>query len=185
AHRLGGNSLADTQVFGKIAGENAAKFAKEQPFHKVDYSFYDRVETQILSLFKRTDGPSPAALHEKLRNTMWDYVGIFRTEQGLKKALRELETIKKELSQMSLASSDTYYNTEWIRAMELINMVLMSEMIARSALIREESRGAHTRLDFPQTDNKNWLVILNTWKRNGEMYIEKSSLANVEIVPNI
>ncbi len=185
ANRLGGNSLADTQVFGKIAGENAAKFAKEQSLLKVNHKFYEQEETQIYSLLERNSGSSPTTLHNRLRDTMWDNVGIFRTEEGLKNALKELEAIKTALPRMTLASSNTYYNTEWIRAMELINMVLMSEMITRSALARKESRGAHTRLDFPQIDNKNWLVVLKTWKRNGEMLIEKISQANIEIAPKI
>lgn len=183
ANRLGGNSLADTQVFGKIAGENAAKFAKEQSLPKVDYMFFEREETHVHALFERNGGSSPTVLHDKLRDTMWDNVGIFRTGEGLQKALRELTIIKKELSRLSLTSFSTYYNTEWIRAMELQNMVIMSEMITRSALAREESRGAHTRLDFPQTDNKNWLVVLNTLKRNGQLFIAKKPLANIKSTP--
>jgi succinate dehydrogenase/fumarate reductase flavoprotein subunit len=105
---------------------------------------------------------------------MWDKVGIFRTGQQLQEAITEIERIKtQEIPKLYVTSKRTRYNHEWIKALEVENMVLTAEMIARAALMREESRGAHYRKDFPKTDNQNWFVNIIIKRERGEMAFKK------------
>jgi len=158
-NRLGGNALADTQVFGKIAGEHAAKYAQQAKRALIDFR---AVETEIQhaeTFLGRKDGIKPANVRINLAEMMWNKVGIFRIRNELQEAISILERMKKEeLPKLYIEDHSTRYNKERIEALEVENMVLVAEMVAKAAFMREESRGAHYRKDFPDTDNNNWLV---------------------------
>jgi len=173
-NRLGGNALADTQVFGRRAGENAAKHALKTALPPLDRKQIQREIRRAKSFLKRREGVRPVEIKTKLTSLMWDKVGIFRTGNEMKEAAAEIERIReKELPQLSVMDNKTRYNKEWIDALEVENLVTVAEMVTKAALMREESRGAHYRRDFPKTDNQNWLVNLLIGQENGKMTFKK------------
>jgi succinate dehydrogenase / fumarate reductase flavoprotein subunit len=149
ANRLGGNSLSDLLVFGKRAGLAAAKHAKETAAVNVDPAQIDAAEKYALAAFQRPKGESPYAIHRDLQTTMQSLVGIFRAREDLQKALVELGKLNERWTHTSVEGS-RMFNPGWHLALDLKSMMTISEAVARSALVREESRGAHSRIDFPE-----------------------------------
>jgi len=173
-NRLGGNALLDTQVFGRRAGENAAKHAKTNQSRPIDRKDVEKEIKGIESFKGREDGIRPVRIKSRLAELMWDKVGIFRTRSELQQAISEIERIQKaELPKLHVTGNGTRYNHEWIEAIEVENMILVADAIARAALMREESRGAHFRRDFPKTDNRNWFVNIMVKQENGKMSFNK------------
>jgi succinate dehydrogenase / fumarate reductase flavoprotein subunit len=155
ANRLGGNSLSDLLVFGKRAGEFAAEHARRVASHPaLNEDEIARVTRLSLAPFDRTEGENPYAVHEDLRRMMQVYVGIVRTEEDLKIALEELQKLRGRAAQV-MVGGNIQYNPGWHLALDLANMLDVSEAVARAALLRQESRGAHTREDFPDSE-ANW-----------------------------
>ena len=159
ANRLGGNALAETQVFGRRAGESAAINASKSKF-KLNSSFIDVLEDNIQKNFQDGDY-YPFELKEHLQNIMWNNVAIIRQEKGLNSALKAIERINKNSSTMKVPEGKGF-NRHLQDALELENMVLVAKVVARAALIREESRGSHYREDYPETNPK-WKksIVLN------------------------
>ena len=152
ANRLGGNSLSDLIVFGKRAGEGAAAYAKSRSGQgTIDPGQIDQAEKDALAPFQRADGPSPYEVHAKLQDTMQSLVGIFRVQEDLEAAIREIGRLRQEAARVRVTGSREF-NPGWHLAIDLQAMLTCSEAVARSALLRKESRGAHSRLDFPKTD---------------------------------
>ena len=151
ANRLGGNSLSDLVVFGRRAGAGAANYAKVTMSATIDESAIEAETRALLLPFERTAGESPYAVHQALQECMDKYVGIFRVHEDLELALRELEALKARARNVRVEGS-RMFNPGWHLARDLRNMLVVSEAIARSALLRKESRGAHSRLDFPNPD---------------------------------
>ena len=166
ANRLGGNSLSDLLVFGKRAGAAAAKHAKEVSSPSIDPAQIDQAERVALEPFQRPSGENPYAIHRDLQEIMQNLVGIFRTREDVTRALGELEKLKSRLVNVSVEGS-RMFNPGWHLALELKSMLTVSEGVARSALIREESRGAHSRIDFPNLDPA-WSTSNNIIQRGGE-----------------
>jgi succinate dehydrogenase / fumarate reductase flavoprotein subunit len=151
ANRLGGNSLSDLLVFGKRAGEFAAEYATRRPaFPTLNEDEIARVTQQALVPFDRAEGENPYAVHEDLRRMMQNYVGIVRTADDLRLALEELGKLRARAEKVKIGGT-IQYNPGWHLALDLANMLDVSEAVARAAQIREESRGAHTREDFPDS----------------------------------
>jgi succinate dehydrogenase / fumarate reductase flavoprotein subunit len=156
ANRLGGNSLSDLIVFGKIAGVQAAEAAKEVGyFAGIDQSEVDEVVAETLAPLSREDGENPAKVVSDLREMMQNKAGIIRTRELLLDALADLDGLSDRASITSPGGERTY-NPGWHQALELSAMIDVSRMCALAALRREESRGAHTRDDFPETDHSHW-----------------------------
>ena len=155
ANRLGGNALADTQVFGKIAGENAAKKAKETSLKTNDEMVLAEKE-RIEGLIK-PGSIKPSEFKENIKKLMWEKVAIVREEKTLNEALRELQQMQKDLDNLDVCD-ENQYNTELLTALEVINMVEICILVVKSAILRRESRGAHFRSDFPET--------IDAWKRS-------------------
>ena len=156
ANRLGGNSLSDLIVFGKIAGEQAASSASNiQSFPEIDQSEIDEVVEETLAPLYREGGENPAKVVEDLRKMMQDKVGIIRTRALLEEALSDLDEFEAR-SMETFGGSGTTYNPGWHQALEIGAMVDVSRMCALAALRREESRGGHTREDFPTPDHSHW-----------------------------
>ncbi len=165
ANRLGGNSLADILVFGKLAGESAAAFAKKQKNVNLDRSVIDSVVKDAQGLIRK--GKNPYDLIDRLTTTMSENVGIIRDEEHLQNALKEILKLKDEEKDVGVPGG-LVYNHGLLGALELRNMLIVTEAIVRSAIMRKESRGAHTRSDFPKKD-PNWLKNIICYKENGEM----------------
>jgi succinate dehydrogenase / fumarate reductase flavoprotein subunit len=168
ANRLGGNSLSDLVVFGRRAGFAAAEHAKKTATPTLDEAQIADAERHVLAPFDRPDGESPYQIHHDLQETMQDLVGIFRTEEDLKKALVELEKLKARAARMRVEGS-RLFNPGWHLSRDLQCMLTVSEACTLAALARQESRGAHSRLDFPKTEDawgkKNHVIV----KKDGAM----------------
>ena len=151
ANRLGGNALADTQVFGKIAGESASKIAKVTEL-KTNDEMVQKEASRIEGLIKE-GSIKPQEFKNRIKNLMWEKVAIVRDEKTLNEALGELLEMQKELDNLSV-SDKKQYNAELVTALEVINMVEICILTVKSAILRRESRGAHFRSDFPETKDE-------------------------------
>ena len=172
ANRLGGNSLSDLIVFGKIAGENAALVAKDiEDFLPINSSEIKNAIEETLAPLNRKDGENPAKVVEDLREMMQYKVGIIRTEKLLKEALKDLDDLEKRGKNTSTGNS-RIYNPGWHQALEIDAMIDVSRMCTLAALHREESRGGHTRDDFPTPDYKYWGKINSVITKKDKMTIE-------------
>ena len=155
ANRLGGNALADTQVFGKIAGESASKAAKQTDL-KTNEEMVENEASRIEGIIKKGT-IKPQDFKNRIKNLMWEKVAIVREEKTLNEALGELLEMQKELDSLDV-SEKKQYNTELVTALEVINMVEICILTVKSAILRRESRGAHFRFDFPES--------LDEWKKS-------------------
>jgi succinate dehydrogenase / fumarate reductase flavoprotein subunit len=152
ANRLGGNSLSDLVVFGRRAGLGAAEYAKGMgSMPAVNESEIEAEARDLVAPFERSSGENPFAVQRDLQKVMGERVGIYRVQADLEKAADELAAIEKRLPTMRIEGT-RQFNPGWHLARDLRNMVLISRVIAQSALLRQESRGAHSRLDFPALD---------------------------------
>ena len=156
ANRLGGNSLSDLIVFGKIAGEHAATSAKEsKEFREIPESEIQEIIDDTLAPLSREGGENPAAVVSDLRKMMQDKVGIIRTKSLLEDALNDLDVLE-ERGKSVFGGSGKTYNPGWHQSLEIAAMIDVSRMCTLAALKREESRGGHTREDFPVPDHSHW-----------------------------
>ncbi len=165
ANRLGGNSLSDLLVFGRRAGLAAAEHAKQVSSPTIDPAQLEQAEKEALEPFQRKAGENPYAVHRDLQTTMQNLVGIFRNRDDVQRALGELEGFRQRLARVSVEGS-RMFNPGWHLALEMKSMLTISEAVARSALVREESRGAHSRIDFPNLDPA-WGSKNNVIRREG------------------
>ncbi|HKP60315.1 MAG TPA: fumarate reductase/succinate dehydrogenase flavoprotein subunit [Polyangiales bacterium] len=152
ANRLGGNSLSDLLVFGRRAGRYAAEFAKQNPSASIDKAQVDRAAKKALDPFERAaSGESPYKVQEDLQNMMQDLVGIVRKEGEMQEALSGLAKLH-ERAILARSPGNREYNPGWHTALDLENLLIVSEAITRSAIERKESRGGHFREDYPNKD---------------------------------
>ncbi len=152
ANRLGGNSLSDLLVFGKRAGEYAAKFAKTNASGRVNPADVDAAAKAALAPFERgAAGENPFAVQSELQDIMQNLVGIVRTESEMQEALGKITALRARAAKAGI-TGNIEYNTGWHTALDLENMLSISEMIAIAALERKESRGGHFRDDYPDKD---------------------------------
>ena len=160
ANRLGGNSLSDLLVFGKRAGEYAARFAQENSAGEIPRDHTARVARTALEPFDRgvdTDSAeNPFEIQQDLQKMMQDLVGIVRNEQDMQAAVEGIGRLRERAERVGV-SGNRDYNPGWHTALDLRNLLTYSEAIARSALARKESRGAHFRTDITERDDENWL----------------------------
>jgi len=184
ANRLGGNSLSDLLVFGYLAGKHATEYAKKIAVHsEFDADQVTKIIRSATDILNRETGENPYLLHEKLENNMQKYVGIIRTKDDLESGIDQLEKINKAYKNVR-AKGASQFNPGWHEAIGLGNLLITSEAVARAALLREESRGAHTRADFPE-EQKNWLnynIIIKKGE-DGKMKLTKveRSVPNPEL----
>jgi len=153
ANRLGGNSLSDLLVFGKRAGEFAAKFAKENSLGTIDSGKVETIAQEALVPFDRRDGESPYQVQKDLQDTMQDLVGIVRNDAEMREALGKIGDFRKR-TENAAVTGNREYNPGWHTALDLENLLTVSEAIARAALERKESRGAQFRDDYPEKDEQ-------------------------------
>jgi succinate dehydrogenase / fumarate reductase flavoprotein subunit len=178
SNRLGGNSLSDLLVFGRRAGLAAAEHAKRASTFSIDYSQIEQAEKELLAPFSNHGTESPYAVHRDLQEVMQNLVGIYRTEEDLKKALAEVEKLKTRAAQASVEGS-RLFNPGWHLSYDLKSMLVVSEAVTLSALARTESRGAHSRIDFPNVDRvwekKNNIIV----REGGEMKRRESPVGEM------
>jgi fumarate reductase (CoM/CoB) subunit A len=180
ANRMAGCSVASSVVFGRRAGQNAAKKAKSISTPGVDFQQVREEESRLKGLTKVGKGMLPVAIRKKIQSIMWDKVGVLRNGSDLQAALKELENIRnKDIPRMRIRTNTKRFNTEWREAIEVENMLDVAEMVTRAALLRNESRGAHYREDFPVEDNEKWLKNITISRaRDGSMKLTPSPVAS-------
>ncbi|MBK9973241.1 MAG: fumarate reductase/succinate dehydrogenase flavoprotein subunit [Planctomycetes bacterium] len=173
ANRLGGNSLSDLLVFGRRAGLGAKEFAASAPAPKIDDAQVLASMRRATDILNRDTGTNPFVLQEQMQDMMGKNVGIIRTKSELETAVSEIDKLRSEADKVK-AHSTSQYNAGWHTALDLRNLLVAAEGVTRAALTREESRGAHTREDFPG-EREEWLKYNVIVKRGagGEMVVEK------------
>ena len=173
ANRLGGNSLSDLLVFGKRAGEFAAKFANENNAGKIDESQIKNASQNALKFFEHEKGENPFNVQFDLQQMMQQLVGIVRTEEEMQRAVEHLMMMKQRATHVHVAGNREF-NPGWHTALDLHNLLTVSEAVTLCALERKESRGAHFREDFPEKDPEcakfNLIVKKNT---DGSMQVKR------------
>jgi succinate dehydrogenase / fumarate reductase flavoprotein subunit len=159
ANRLGGNSLLETVVFGKIAGENAVKYADATGFgtQEVIEKAVSEESRRISGLLERKAGEAFFKIRDELKTVMDEKAGIFRDEQNLKAALEKIRELQNRFKNVCVRNKGSVFNQELVNVLELEGMLDIAEAICIGALARRESRGSHYRLDYPERDDANWL----------------------------
>ncbi|HEY8732153.1 MAG TPA: fumarate reductase/succinate dehydrogenase flavoprotein subunit, partial [Candidatus Limnocylindria bacterium] len=175
ANRLGGNSLSDLVVFGRRAGAGAAAYASRTNARAVDDAQVEEAARSMLAPFEGEGGENPYTVHLELQETMQSLVGIIRTEAELKQALGKLDELSGRLERVTV-EGNRQFNPGWHLALDLRSMLTISKVVARSALMRQESRGGHTRDDFPKTDPEWGKKNVVTRKRNGQLELTPEPL---------
>lgn len=174
ANRLGGNSLSDLIVFGRLAGLGAKEYIrslKNSP--QCEESQVVSIMKRATSILNREKGTNPYLVHEDLQGVMQNNVGIMRQEEEMKKALVELERIKESASQVK-AEGTSQYNAAWHKALDLRNLLISAEAVTRSAIERRESRGGHARLDYEgERDEGLEYNVMIRKGLDGRMVVEK------------
>jgi succinate dehydrogenase / fumarate reductase flavoprotein subunit len=153
SNRLGGNSLSDLLVFGRRAGESAASYVaglSSRP--RINEADVQAASAEALEPFENPGAENPYAVMKDLQEHMQALVGIIRKADEMERALTEIERLKDRAKHVSVQGTGRAYNPGWHTALDLRAMLTVSECIARAALTRKESRGGHTRDDYPQTD---------------------------------
>ena len=174
ANRLGGNSLSDLLVFGKIAGQCAANFAQENSKVSPHGEEIEKSIENTLEPFEDGD-ENPYQIHQELQEIMESHAGIVRTGEELEKGILKLEKLEKRLPKMH-AKGEKKYNPGWHLCLDLHNMIITSLALSRAALERTESRGAHTRLDYPDYDDELGKVNMIVRPGPGGMSVIRSPL---------
>ena len=158
ANRLGGNSLLDIVVFGRAAGNDIIDYLKKNRYHRqLDNSSVEQAMARLTRWDQKGDGERVADLRYELQATMEKYCGVFRTKEVLQEGVEKVLQLEKRMADVRLHDHSRVFNTARIEAMELENLMDIALATVVSALAREESRGAHSRIDFPQRDDVHWL----------------------------
>ena len=157
-NRLGGNSLLDILVFGRAAGEDIIGFLKDNPNHRpMNQASVDRAMQRLERWDQKGEGESVKQVKDDLKKVMEDHCGVFRTKDVMAEGVEQIKKIRERMPDVRLTDTSKVFNTARIEAMELENLVDIGMSVMKSALVREESRGAHSRMDYPDRDDTNWL----------------------------
>ena len=158
ANRLGGNSLLDIVVFGRAAGKDIIEYLREHRYHRpMDESSVEQAMAHLTRWDQQGDGESVADLRRELQTTMEEYCGVFRTEEVLQQGMEKVLELEKRVADVRLSDHSKVFNTARIEAMELENLIEIGIATVASALARKESRGAHSRVDYPERNDTQWL----------------------------
>jgi len=184
ANRIAGHAYLETLVFGAIAGKNAARFAKENWWNRIDVLEAKKEIERILGLItERKLGVRPYELKNKLRKIVSRYAGPIRNQEGLETAMKETALLRSEDVPRLSVTKIKEYNNEWMEAIEVLSMLDVAEMAINSAFLRKESRGTHFRNDYPKLDNENWLKHITIQLKNGKMRLETNPVVIYALKP--
>ena len=158
ANRLGGNSLLDIIVFGRAAGNHILEYLKENRRHRgLPEEAVERAMARLTRWDRQGDGESVDKLCDELRLTMEEHCGVIRTQELLDEGIKKVKKLVERLQRATLRDHSKIFNTARIEALELENLMDIALATVHSAAARQESRGAHSRLDYPKRDDRNWL----------------------------
>ncbi|MGD8908106.1 MAG: succinate dehydrogenase flavoprotein subunit [Chromatiales bacterium] len=170
ANRLGGNSLLDILVFGRLAGKNIIDYVGDNPNHRpLDEASVEAAMVRLQKWDARGDGISVSELRKEFRKTMEDHAGVFRVEAMMQEGVEKVRAIRDKLAEVRLSDHSSTFNTNRSEALELENMIDVGLAIAVSALHRKESRGAHSRPDYPKRDDVNWMKHTLYWQEDDKL----------------
>lgn len=169
ANRLSGNAITQTQVQGAIAGKCAAEYALKVKQPEVNVEQVREFRREIFQPLEREDGSNAIEIKRRIQRIAWENIGVVRQGSWLEEAIKEIEELKKDVSEICTRAKTRIYNREWVDTLQVRNMIQLVEMIAKSALMRTESRGVHYRKDHTTTDNDNWLKNIIIKQVNGEI----------------
>jgi len=170
-NRLGTNSLLDLVVFGKYAGLKAAEYANQSEFEKLPVGAESESMAQFEALKNGSGKENVFKLSNELKKVMFADVGIYRNEKDMLSALEKVRELKARFKDVTVSDTGKIFNTELLNAWELGNLLEIAEVIAMSAANRKESRGGHSREDFPDRDDVNWLKHTLIWNKDGKLEI--------------
>lgn len=156
ANRLGGNGVAESTVFGARAGDTAASLVRDRAHYLPDERLVDESLARAFAPLERSIGPSPFELTDRLERMMWKYCGVVRSKEGLLRGREEIADLAAESQHMSVPGP-RIANPAWQQALDVSSQIVVARLIVESALVREESRGAHFRSDRPVRDDERWL----------------------------
>ena len=182
-NRLGCNSLLDLVVFGKHAGLKAAEYAKQADYQKLPDEAEANAKSQFEALKHGSGKENVFTISTELKKVMFDDVGIYRNEKGMQTALEKVKELQARYKEVCVTDTGRIFNTELLNAWELGNMLEVAEVIAGSALNRKESRGGHSREDYPNRDDQNWLKHTLAWKQDGKVTIDYKPVAITKYQP--
>lgn len=171
ANRLGTNSLLDLVVFGKYAGLRAAEYAKGADFAPLPGDPTEFTRKQFDALRNGDGKENLTDISNAMKKMMFEDVGVFRTEEGMQRALNTLAELRERYKHVRVQDTGKVFNTDLLNAWELGNLLELAEVVTLSALNRQESRGGHAREDFPKRDDQNWLKHTLAWKRGEKVEI--------------
>jgi succinate dehydrogenase / fumarate reductase flavoprotein subunit/fumarate reductase flavoprotein subunit len=159
ANRLGGNGVAESTVFGARAGDAAAELAPGRALYCPDPQLVNETLERAYAPLRRENGPAPFALTDRLKETMWSHCGVVRDRDGLVAGREQLDEIAAAVETIAV-SGPAEANPAWQEALDLSNQLTVARLLLESALVRDESRGAHFRSDFPIRDDERWLRMV-------------------------
>jgi succinate dehydrogenase / fumarate reductase flavoprotein subunit/fumarate reductase flavoprotein subunit len=172
ANRLGGNGICDSTVFGRRAGDMAAELALQENLHPFRESQAEEIRMRWLRPFLLESGQDIYPIRDEIKDLMWGKVGLVRTGTEMEEAIGRLDELAQDVGRARVEDRQLVrFNMEWQNIIDVTNSIAVCTMVAYSALHREESRGAHYREDFTETDNENWLVNIHL-NRKGEHGME-------------
>ena len=182
-NRLGCNSLLDLVVFGKHAGLKAAEYAKQAEYQTLPSETEAEARSQFEMLRHGSGRENAFTISTELKKVMFDDVGIYRNEKGMQTALEKVRELQARFKEVCVKDAGRIFNTELLNAWELGNMLEVAEVITESALNRKESRGGHSREDYPNRDDKDWLKHTLAWKQDGKVTIDYKPVAITKYQP--
>jgi succinate dehydrogenase / fumarate reductase flavoprotein subunit len=172
ANRLGTNSLVDIVVFGRRAGNHMAQFIAQNDFLPLPSDPEGPIRQEIARLLSGTGDESVADIRRELQEVMMDKVGVFREEKMIQEAVDQLQELKERYRRVNIQDQGQTFNTELLAALELGYLLDLAEVMAASALARKESRGAHSREDYSERDDENWLKHTLAYQTNGNVTLK-------------
>ena len=174
ANRLGGNSLMETITFGRRAGQATGERVREEgdTGARIEASVVADEQRRIGALLSRDTGERPAAIREQLAKSMYDKAGVYRTEATLKEALETVGTLRERASRLVLQDHGQLFNSDLVQTFELQALLECADCLVTGALARQESRGAHSRLDFTERDDERWMKHTLAWCDKGEVRLD-------------
>jgi succinate dehydrogenase / fumarate reductase flavoprotein subunit len=189
ANRLGGNSLLETVVFGRRSGAAAAQDVRSNGSGGVFSPSAVRVaERRIAQLLYNFDGVRPHVLRDELADTMYDNAGIFRTAEGLEKCVTDIAGLRERYRDglgVVIQDKSRTFNSDLIQALELGSMLQMADCLVAGAVARTESRGAHSRLDYPERDDEQWLRHTLAGYDDGRVSLDYRPVTITEFEPAV
>ncbi len=177
ANRLGGNSLLETVVFGRVVGREVSKFSKT---NKLCILEQDTVEDKIKQVneFFNSKEKNESSIRKQLQETMWKYVGIVRNENQMKKGLLEIRRLRKEFKKVKVKGG-LKNNVDLKMALETSKMFDVCEAVVKSAMLRKESRGAHFRSDYPKRNDARWMINILSRSKNGSISLNTRKVKKI------